>query len=57
MLRTLAAAVNGRGWGGVAAAVQDALLPAELAEVLAAADGVAALRALQEPSATDLRRT
>ena len=52
-LRTLAAAAASRGWAGPAVAVRDALLPAELAEALAAPDGVAVLRGLLEPGPDD----
>jgi hypothetical protein len=46
VLRTLATAAGSRGWVGAAAQIQDELLTAEIGEVLAAADGVAALRRL-----------
>ncbi|HWM60200.1 MAG TPA: GTPase-associated protein 1-related protein [Pseudonocardia sp.] len=52
VLRTLAAASTGRGWVA-AARVRDALLAAELAGLLAAADGISALRGLLAEPAVD----
>jgi GTPase-associated protein 1, N-terminal domain type 2/GTPase-associated protein 1, middle domain len=46
VLRTLAAAAGSRGWAPAAQQIQRGLLTAEIAEVLAASDGVAALRRL-----------